>query len=209
MPGEPMTRPRWRRSAVVLAFVALLGAAACTGGGGGDEPDPSPSATASAAPLPDGWTRESQDGLSFGLPEGFRRSSGGATEEGTQTTYTAADGSDVPARIDVFTEEGQVGSLEIRVGLLVARVESELGATVEGPDDVEVAGATAAQEFSYTYTLPEQQGGDEIRQVDLLVDREGLPKYGIRYAAAADEFDDQVWEDLVTSLTVGDAAQDG
>lgn len=204
MPGE-----NWRRGAVVLVVVALLGVSACTGGGEDEEPGGTPSAAVTAPGVPDGWTEADQDGLAFGLPDGFRRTGGDATDDGTQTTYKAAEGADVPARIDVFTEQGQVGSLDIRVGLLVSRVESELGATVEGPDDVEVPGATIAQEFSYTYSIDRDGGSTDVRQVDLLIDREGLPKYGIRYAATPDEFDEQVWEDLKSSLAVVGKAQEG
>lgn len=201
MPGDVR-----RHGALILALVALLGVGACTGDDGGD-PDPSTSPSASApattAPLPDGWTRETQGYLSFGLPEGFRQSGGSTGDEGSQTTYRADDGSETPARIDVFTEEGQVGPLDVRVPLLVSRLEAELGTTIGEPDDVEVAGAPAAQEFAYRYRLPQDQGGDEIRQVDLLVDTEEGPKYGIRYAAPADTYDDQVWTDLKATLLVG------
>ncbi|WP_311208849.1 MULTISPECIES: hypothetical protein [unclassified Aeromicrobium] len=200
---------RHRLTAVcATGLLVLLGA--CSGGDdGGDPPSDEPTASSEAsqpgADLPSGWTEQQLEDLRLGIPGGFEGAPAQRTDEGSQTTFTATDGSEVPARIDVFVESGRVGTLEIRGGLLRSRAEAELGADVEDPTPIDVRGASEAEQFFYTYDIEASEGSTSIRQVDLLVDPPGLPKYGVRYAAPADAFDDDLWEQLRSSVFVEDA----
>lgn len=201
---EPMTTPRLT-AACVVGLIALLGA--CSGDGDDGDPPRAESTASSevtepAADLPSGWTEQRAGELVFALPQDFRQSGGNGTDQGSQTTWTLDDGSEVPARVDVFVEESQVGTLEIRGGLLRSRLEAELGAQVGEPEPVEVVGASDAEQFTYTYEIDTSAGRTPVRQVDLLVDRPSLPKYGIRYAATADAYDQDVWEQLRSSLVL-------
>lgn len=201
---------RHRLTAVcATGLLVLLGA--CSGGddGGdppsGDEPTASSEAARPGTDLPSGWTEQQLEGLRLGIPGGFEGAPAQRTDEGSQTTFTATDGAAVPARVDVFVEQGRVGTLEIRGGLLRSRAEAELGADVEDPTPVDVRGASEAEQFFYTYDVDTSGGSAPVRQVDLLVDPPGLPKYGVRYAAPADAFDDDLWEQLRSSVVVENA----
>ncbi len=189
-------------TACTAGLLVLLGA--CSAGDATDAPagGPAPS-TASSEPdaeLPSGWTELRSGELAFALPEDFRQTGGSTTDQGSQTTWQLDDGAEVSPRVDVFVEDGQVGTLEIRGGLLRSRLKAELGAEVEDPTPVDVRGASGAEQFFYTYDVDTSEGSTPIRQVDLLLDRPSLPKYGIRYAAPADAFDDELWEQLRSSM---------
>lgn len=202
-----MTGRRRLTAACAAGLLVLLGA--CSGGDGGDpvadEPTTSSEASQPGTDLPSGWTEQQVEGLRLGIPGGFEGAPSQRTDEGSQTTFTATDGSEVPARIDVFVESARVGNLEIRAGLLRSRAEAELGADVEDATSVDVAGASEAEQFFYTYDIEASEGSTSVRQVDLLVDRPGLPKYGLRYAATAGAFDEELWEQLRATLVVEDA----
>jgi hypothetical protein len=190
-------------------LLVLLGA--CGGDDDGrDEPTAGPTASSDAArpagDLPAGWTEQRVEGLRFGVPEGYEAAPVQRTDQGSRATFRSTDGAEVPARIDVFVETGQVGSLEIRGGLLRSRLQAELGAQMGEPEPVDVEGASDAEQFAYTYEIDTSTGRTSVRQVDLLVDRPSLPEYGIRYAATADAYDDEVWQQLRASLAVEDPA---
>jgi len=200
-----MTGRRRLTAACAVGLLVLLGACSGDDEGGdpsADEPTTSSEASQPGTDLPSGWTERRAGELGFALPEDFRQSGGSTTDEGSQTTWTREDGAAVPARVDVFVEEGRVGTLEIRGGLLRSRAEAELGADVEDPTPVDVRGASEAEQFFYTYDVDTSGSSTSVRQVDLLVDPPGLPKYGLRYAAPADAFDDDLWEQLRSSVVV-------
>lgn len=41
-----------------------------------------------------------------------------------------------------------------------------------------------------------------MRQRELLVETPGLPKYGLRFAMPLEEFDEQLWQQILRSLVV-------
>lgn len=207
-----------RRAGLHLAVACLLPLAltACSedeepgGTGSGATPGETSSAAAEGT-VPEGWITVEQDGISIGVPADFEQ----VDNPGSTVSYGIpyADQAFPPPKVDLFVETDQVGSLDVRLPLVVGNIENELDITVEDPQDVEVAGASAAVQFSYEYTTA---GGTSVtgveleptpmRQTDLLIDRPGLPKYGLRYAAPADQYDEALWDDVVASVTVGDPA---
>lgn len=116
-----------------------------------------------------------------------------------------------PPRLLVFLERGHVGEIELREQLLRLQLANSLpaDATLDTSTEVEVSGADRALEFDVYYTTAEVRSltdtpmdATAIRQVELLVETEGLPKFGFRYAAPVDQFDEAQWERVRASIEV-------
>lgn len=204
-----------RLAVLVVAAVLAVALAGCTDGGREEADAPSPTATA----VPEGWRAQQIEGLRVLVPEEFEELSGGATAEGVTQKYGVpyTDQTSPPPVLQVFVEQGEVGPLDVRAPLLVGSLEAELGIEIPEPQEVEVEGAVTAAEFTYDYRT---EGGTtssgttleptDIRQSDLLVETEGLPKYGLRYAAPADQYDEELWRTVVETLQVeGAGTQEG
>lgn len=163
--------------------------------------------------VPEGWTAVEQEGIAFGVPPEFEQVDGPGSTVSYGIPYT--DQTFPPPKVDLFVENDDVGPLDVRIPLVVGNIENELGVTVGEPEEVEVAGASAAVQFGYEYTT---QGGTSVsgveleptqmRQTDVLIDAPGLPKYGLRYGAPADQYDEELWQDLVGSITVAARGSD-
>ena len=210
------------RSTVAAATVLLL-ALALTGCNGGDEPStgaksssaaPSTStgesaSSAPAAVVPPGWKTSTLDGLTVAYP-------------GEYSVRTDAEGVSLqvgipftgqpfpPEQVQYFVETDQVGPLEVREPLTRAQITQGLGQIdIPASTPATVAGATAAVQFTYEYrteggtsTMDTPLEPTDMRQSDLLIEVPGLPKYGMRYSAPADQYDEQVWAQLVAALSV-------
>jgi hypothetical protein len=201
--------------AVVLTLVLALTVVAtgCAGGSGGSAQQTGSAATAApqTAVVPPGWKTYEVSGLSLAYPPHWQPRT---EQEALQPTFKFGvpfTGQPAPPPfLAGFVETEPVGNIAVREPVLRKFLQAGLpGATFEPTRKVQVAGASEAVEFAYTYTT---QGGESvlgtpleptpIRQVDLLVERPGLPKYGLRYGAPASEFDPQLWRQIVASLSV-------
>ena len=109
-----------------------------------------------------------------------------------------------------FVERDQVGPLHVREQVLRAQLASALpGSTIGKSQRVTVAGSSDAVTFDVLY---QDDGGTSVlgsalkscvfRQRELIIETSGLPKYGLRYAAPTDQFDEQLWRQLVGSIVV-------
>lgn len=216
-----MTRTR---TAGLLAVALLLGSvAACSA----DDPvkhQALPSATTvptDEASVPSGWTLRQGAGFSVATPPQWqprptdqRSAPDAALEVGVPFTGQRQ----APPLLLVFVEQGQVGPLPIREPLLRAQLQNALpGATLGTSTHVRVAGSTDAVQFDVRYRtkaatslLDTPLDATDVRQRELLVETPGLPKYGVRYSAPVAQFSDQVWQGILTSLTVhgGDGSSD-
>jgi hypothetical protein len=200
------------RLAALLCVLPLVLAACSSEPDESASPDDDPSETQEGS-LPEGWTEVEQEGITFGVPAEFEQVDGPGATVSYGIPYT--DQTFPPPKVDLFVENEEVGPLDVRIPLVVGNIENELGVSVGEPEEVEVAGASAAAQFSYEYTT---QGGTSVsgveleptqmRQTDVLIDAPGLPKYGLRYAAPADQYDDGLWEALVASITVAPRGSD-
>ena len=103
----------------------------------------------------------------------------------------------------------------MREQLLRLQLEQALpeGATHGAPRHLEVAGSTDAVTFDAVYSTPATTSlldapvaAVTVRQRELLVETPGRPKYGLRLTAPLDDFDEELWEDLVGSLVVSAGA---
>ncbi len=209
------------RTAVAAATVLLL-ALALTGCDGGDEPSkgaetsaaPSTSTggSASSAPsavVPPGWQTSTLDGLTVAYPGEYsvrNDAEGVSLQVGIPFTGQPFP----PEQVQYFVETDQVGPLEVREPLTRAQITQGLGRIdIPASTPATVAGATAAVQFTYEYRT---KGGTSVmdtpleptdmRQSDLLIEVPGLPKYGMRYSAPADQYDEQIWDQLVAALVV-------
>jgi hypothetical protein len=168
-------------------------------------------AAATAAVVPPGWKTYEASGLSLAYPPDWRPRTEPEAQQPTFKFGVPFTGQPSPPPfLAGFVETEPVGNLAVREPVLRKFLEAGLpNATFEPTRAVQVAGASEAVEFSYTYTT---EGGESvlgtrleptrIRQVDLLVERPGLPKYGLRYGAPVSEFDPQLWRQILASLSV-------
>ena len=208
---------RAARAAVALLLLAAL--AGCSGADDAaeDQTGPGPGATERSvtATVPEGWTTGRVDGLSLAYPPEFEvrtDAEGVALQVGIPFTGQPFP----PPQVQVYVEESQVGTLQVREPLTKAQISQQLGGIEIPPSTpVEVAGARAAVQFTYEYrtqggtsTLDTPLEPTDMRQTDLLIDVPGLPKYGLRYSAPADQYDDALWESLVRSVAV-DGSEEG
>jgi hypothetical protein len=206
-----------RPAAALLLAAGLAGLAACSGEDAGGEPEAGggPKDPVVTATVPDGWTTGQVEGLSLAYPPEFQvrtDAEGVALQVGVPFTGQPFP----PPQVQVYVEESQVGTLQVREPLTRAQISQQLGGVEIPPSTpVEVAGARAAVQFTYEYrteggtsTLNTPLEPTDMRQTDLLVDVPGLPKYGLRYSAPADQYDEQLWQQLVGSLAV-DGTEEG
>jgi hypothetical protein len=206
----------------LLTVVVLLPALAACSADDPVERQALPSATTvpnDEAEVPSGWTLRQGAGFSVASP--------GGRQPGPQDQRAAPDAAlevgvpftgqrHAPPLLLVFVEQGQVGPLAVREPLLRAQLSNALpGATLGSSTHVRVAGSTDAVQFDVRYTtkaatsiLDTAMDATDTRQRELVVETPGLPKYGVRYSAPADQFSEQVWQGIVRSLSVraGDSA---
>lgn len=209
-----MSPTRTARSTVVaLLLLAALGAcAACSGGDDGSAPadgDTSPSPKAARAEVPEGWTATAVEGMTLAYPSEWKvrtDAAGVALQVGVPFTGQPFP----PAQVQVYVENDQVGTLQVREPLTKAQISQQLGVQIPPSTPAVIAGARAAVQFTYTYTtkaatstLDTPLEATDMKQSDVLIDVPGLPKYGLRYAAPADQYDDSVWQQLLGSVQVG------
>jgi hypothetical protein len=205
------------RSFALVSVLALLVVVAGCG--------PAEQATQGAAPAastnagqpktPAGWKTHTVSGLSLAYPPQWQPRTEQEAQPPTFKFGVPFTGQpEPPPFLAGFVETEPVGNLSVREPVLRKFLEAGLPtATFEPTRRVQVAGASEAVQFFYTYTT---QGGESvlgtrleptrIRQVDLLVERPGLPKYGLRYGAPADEFDEQLWQQILASVSVSPAS---
>ena len=166
------------------------------------------------APAPDGWVLRQSAGFSVATPPGWvprpedQRVRQAAMDVGVPFTGQSTP----PSRLLVFLERDHVGDLDLREQVLRLQLQSGLpsDATIDTSTDVKIAGASAAREFDTYYTTAAVARtvtgtplkATRIRQVELLVETEGLPKFGFRYAAPVAEFDEEAWERIKSSIEV-------
>jgi hypothetical protein len=199
-----------------LALLLLGGLAACSGDDGGDgsadgstSPAPSASEAAVTATVPDGWTTGRAAGLTLAYPPEWQvrtDAQGVALQVGVPFTGQPFP----PPQLQVYVEETQVGTLQVREPLTKAQISQQLGGIEIPPSTpVEVAGARAAVQFTYAYrtaggtsTMNTPLDPTDMRQTDVLIDVPGLPKYGLRYSAPADQYDEQTWQQILGSVSV-------
>jgi hypothetical protein len=213
-----MRSPRSTTAAVTVLLLSLA-LAGCSGGG--DEPaaadgSGSPAATAgepaSSAPpavVPPGWQTRTLEGLDLAYPADFSVRDD-AKDVTLQVGIPFTGQPSPPAQVLYFVESTLVGPLEIREPVTRGQIAQGLGQIeIPASTPVAVAGATAAVEFTYEYrtqattsVLDTPLVATDIRQSDLLIEVPGLPKYGMRYSAPADQYDEQVWDQLVAALSV-------
>lgn len=208
-----------RALAGLLPAVLLLGAAACSAA------DPVsrqalPTATAvptDAATVPAGWTVRQGPGFQVAVPptwvprpQNQRSARTAALEVGIPFTGQGYP----PPLLLAFVEQDRVGPLSVREPLLRAQIKNALpAATLGDSTHLDVAGATDAVQFDVLYTtrastsiLDTPLVATPMRQRELVVETPGLPKYGLRYSAPADQFSEDVWKGVVGSLVVQAAA---
>jgi hypothetical protein len=215
-----MASPRATVAAATLLLLALA-LSGCSGGSGGDD-DPTPSAggggsstaspKATAAPtsvVPAGWQTQTLEGLTVAYPPEFVVRDD-AEDVTLQVGIPFTGQPFPPPQVQFFVETGQVGPLEVREPLTRAQINQQLGGIEIPPSTpASVAGATAAVEFTYEYrtaggtsVLDTPLEPTDMRQTDLLVEVPGLPKYGVRYSAPADQYDPALWDQIVAALSV-------
>jgi hypothetical protein len=206
-----------RRALACLAVVVLVASlAACSA----DDPvkrQALPTATVvptERAQVPDGWTVRQGAGFTVAIPPDWqtrppdqRAAKDAALEVGIPFTGQPSP----PPRLIVFVEQQQVGPLSVREPLLRAQIANGLpDATLGASRHVQVAGAVDALQFDVSYTtkagtsvLGTALEATPMQQRELIVETPGLPKYGLRYTAPADQFSEDVWRGIQQSLTVG------
>lgn len=202
----------WGAAGVVA--VLLMGATGC--GSSDEQPQALPSATvpADSASAPSGWQTRQGPGFTIALPPQWqnrpddqRAARSAALEVGVP--YTGQ--SEPPPLLLAFVERELVGPLPIREQVLRAQLKAGLppDATLGSSKHVKIAGSTDAVTFDVMYRT---QGGTsvtgatlkatDVRQRELIVETPGLPKYGFRYSAPADQFSDETWAAIQKSITV-------
>jgi hypothetical protein len=196
--------------ACVLALTAVL--VGCGGGNrSAQQSTASAPAQAPAAVVPPGWKTHETSGLSVAYPPEWQPRTEREARPPTFKFGVPFTGQPAPPPfLAGFVETEPVGNLSVREPVLRKFLESGLpNAVFEPSRRVQVAGASEAVEFFYTYTT---SGGEsvlgtkleptQIRQVDLLIERPGLPKYGLRYGAPVSQFEEELWRQIVASLSV-------
>lgn len=204
-----------RRLLVALASVGLL-LPGCSGNGdgpGGGVPAPVV-VPVERAEVPEGWTVHRGAGFTVATPpewmpraDVIRLAPEAALEVGVPYTGQPVA---LPLLLG-FVERERVGPLGVREDLLRLQLEQALptGTTLGSSKRVEVAGAVDALSFDAVYTTT---GGTSVlgtpvapvtvRQRELIVETPGLPKYGLRFTAPLGDFDEQLWQQVLRSLTV-------
>lgn len=212
-------RGRVPAAALTLAVAVPLLLAACDVGPG-EEAQELPSATmdadaaqASGHDTADGWTVRQNAGFSvetpgeWHVPPAEYRFSDAAIHVELPFTGQAH----APPRLLGFLERGTVGDLATRESILRAMLASQLpaDATLGDSEQVEIEGALDAVQFEATYTTSDETSylgttlrGTTFRQVELLIETEGLPKLGFRYSAPEQDFDEAGWERIRDSIQV-------
>lgn len=201
-------------------MLALLLSAGMLLGGCSDNSTEGPAAVqVSGAVVPEGWPVQRAARFTVATPpewlprpDEIRLAPQAALEIGVPFTGQAVA---LPLLIG-FVERERVGPLDIREKLLRLQLEQGLpeGTTFGASKRVEVAGALDAVTFDAVYSTP---GGTSVlgtpvdpvtvRQRELIVETPGLPKYGLRFTAPVDEFDEQLWQQISDSLVVTAGAE--
>ena len=228
-PGAPVrvSRPAGRARRVALA---VCGALLLSGGAGcasetevrtqkGSEATIVPT---ERAKVPEGWTYRGP-GFTVAVPPDWkpkpddqRVAPQAALEVGVPYTGQSAS----PPVLLAFVERERVGPLPYREPILRAQLEAGLpGVTLGDSKHVQVAGSTDAVTFDALY---QDEGGESIlgtrlepttfRNRELIVETPGLPKYGFRFGAPRDQFDEATWQKILGSIVVttgGDPAAEG
>lgn len=168
----------------------------------------------SRAVVPQGWLVQRAPGFTLAIPpewvprpEEFRLAPDAALEVGVPYTGQPVA---LPLLLG-FVERERVGPLDIREKLLRLQLEQGLppGTTFGASKDVQVAGAVDALTFDAVYStaagtsvLGTPVAPVTVRQRELVVETPGLPKYGLRFTAPLESFDEQLWQRILNSLVV-------
>jgi len=209
---EARARPLGVAVAAVAAVAALGGcsgsSAPAADAGARSTGRPSASPTPQAT-VPSGWTTRTLDGLQVAFPPEFQvrtDAQGVSLQVGVPFTGQPFP----PPQLQVFVEKDPVGTLAVREPLTRAQIDQQLGGVDIPPSTrTRVAGATDAVQFTYTYrtqaatsVLDTPLEATDMRQSDLLIEVPGLPKYGLRYSAPADQYDASLWRQVIAALAV-------
>jgi hypothetical protein len=190
--------------------------AACDKGQGEGPAQALPTATTSASPgsdVPTGFIMRQGAGFSIAVPADWvprpenMRLKQAAMDIGVPFTGQPYP----PPRLLAFLERDLVGPLNVREPILRAQLQGQLAAnaTLGAAEHVKIKGADDAIEFEVTYTtaastsvLDTPLEATDMRQIELLVETEGLPKFGFRFSAPAAQFDKATWQTIRDSITV-------
>ncbi|NLT55764.1 MAG: hypothetical protein GXX79_14645 [Actinomycetales bacterium] len=209
---------------VATAAVAALGVAGLTGCDSETQVRSQKASEATIVPtdrakVPAGWTVHRGPGFTVAvppewkpMPDDQRAAPSAALEVGVPFTGQPTS----PAVFFAFVEREQVGPLVYREPLLRAQLEAGIpGVTLGDSTRIEIAGSSDALYFDVLY---EDEGGTSVlgtkleptvcRQRELIIETPGLPKYGFRYGAPQDQFDEQVWQQIARSIVVTVGADD-
>ncbi|WP_426562814.1 hypothetical protein ACPPVT_18420 [Angustibacter sp. McL0619] len=214
-PGVARRRPLLPGLVGLFAVAVTMSTAGC-----GSSSDSAPQALTTAtvpadeASAPAGWQTRQGPGFSVALPPQWqnrpddqRAAPSAALEVGVPYAAQTVP----PPLLLAFVGRDLVGPLPIREKVLRAQLEAGLpdDTTLGASTHVKVAGSTDAVTFDVTYRT---KGGTSVtgvrlapttvRQRELIVETAGLPKYGFRYAAAQDDFDQGTWNQILGSIVV-------
>ena len=206
------------RSIVVLGAVVplTLALSACDKGPGEGPAQGLPTATTSPSPgsdVPSGFIMRQGAGFSIAIPADWQpRPEEMRLKQASMDIGVPYTGQPYPPpRLLAFLERERVGPLNVREPILRAQLQGQLpsNATLGASEHVKIKGADDAIEFEVTYTTAESTSvldtplvATDIRQIELLVETEGLPKFGFRFSAPANQFDESTWRTIRDSITV-------
>lgn len=204
------------RSHRPVTAVAALCVAALIGGCQSGEPGPSAgtptrdTATShppSATPTAEAAGVRVRD-LSFAPPDALTHVTDKAEQGNPKADYEMVGKVKPPLTppvLDVFVEKGDVGPLQMRTASIVDLLKLQLkDPKVVRNEPIEVPGAVGARliEVRFTCTQADGDGTFPCRQLEILVQRERKPQYGLRYGMPDKSYDKKAVERFVASLRV-------
>lgn len=188
------------------AVAALLLPLAVAGGCRGD---PEAASTPSPTVTPVAGSVQVR-GFSFVPPDGLSKVEDRGEQQNTNASYEMvgeAEPPTSPPRLDVFVEHGDVGSAQVRAAAIVDLIKLQLtDPTIVRNEPLDVPGAVNARVIEVTFTCHGTTGEEEIpcRQVEVLVQTEQKPQYGLRYGLPEKQHDERVVDELLASLRTTD-----
>ncbi len=206
------------RSILTMLLVGTLGVGVggCTGGAATPTPTTSPVASPSgaSASVPAGFTLREGDGFRVAIPEEWAEiptKMRSYPQAQLEVGIPFAGQPTLQPSLAVWVDRtDNLGTAASQAQLAQVKIRSDIpDARVGDLNEVEVAGAVSAVWFEYGYhmdaatsVLDTKIEPADYRVRDLTVQVDGKPQFGFRYAAAADDFSDQVWQAMLASIVV-------